>query len=414
VTDAWPHVIVMEPHSAGLAVARRMRRAGARVSAVAEPGDWEVHSRGVTPALAPFADDGEAWLHSLQTLAQGGDQAVVLPASDRATDLLVRQAARLPLNLRMFERSGRGHLALMDKDTADAIARRAGVPVPWTVTIRRPDQLPKLVADAPWPCVVKPVQSHVWRNRYSQDRVFVAHDRADAARLVEQPLADGISMLVSQYIPGGDDDVEEAILVRLDDGSYPIQFGCHKLRQYPRGFGSTTLGESALLPETTALAKRVLDEADFVGVAGVEAKRDPRTGQRWFLEVNVRLPGQWGLGDACGAEATPRLVEALLGRPLGPNPSPRSAVKFVEPIGDAKVCRELLRNTPPRRRPLEAWRLVRPYLGAGELGLLDLRDPRPALAGIKAIAGRRIATRWKETYRDRCLPTRRTGASPST
>jgi protein-tyrosine phosphatase len=75
------------------------------------------------------------------------------------------------------------------------------------------------------------------------------------------------------------------------------------------------VGESSLLPETMALAQRVLDEAGFVGVAGVEAKRHAETNERWFLEVNVRLPAQWGLGDAGGADASARLVAAASRRP---------------------------------------------------------------------------------------------------
>ncbi len=389
----WPHVIVLEPHSAGLAVARRMLRAGARVSAVDEPNSWEAASRGVTPALSPFGDAGEPWLQALEAFAEMSSEAVVLSTSDRATELLVRAAARLPENLRMFERSGRGHLALMDKGTADGIARRAGVPVPWTAAIYRPEDMDGAIDGASWPCVVKPVHSHVWRARYTQRRVFLAHSREEVARLVERPLADGVPMLLTQYVPGGDDHVEEAIVVRLADGSYPVRFGCHKLRQYPLGFGSTTLGESSALPETMDLAQRVLDEADFVGVAGVETKRDALTGQRWFLEVNVRLPGQWGLGDACGADATRRLVAVLSGDPLGSAPSIRTGVRFVEPVGDAKVCLELLRRAPTWHRPREAWRLIRPYFGAGEVGLLDPRDPRPALACAKGIIGGRLAAR---------------------
>jgi predicted ATP-grasp superfamily ATP-dependent carboligase len=78
--------------------------------------------------------------------------------------------------------------------------------------------------------------------------------------------------------------VEEAIVVRAPDGSYPVRFGCRKLRQYPVGFGGTSTGASATLPETTAMAMAILDRAGFVGMAGVETKRDVLTGRRYFLE----------------------------------------------------------------------------------------------------------------------------------
>lgn len=120
-------------------------------------------------------------------------------------------------------------------------------------------------------------------------------------------------MVATEYVPGGDDCVEEAILVRRADGSYPVSFGCRKLRQYPPGFGAASICLADHLPESTEIARRVLDEAQFVGVAGVETKRDVTSGQRSFLEVNVRLPTQWGLGDASGVDASRRAVAVLAG-----------------------------------------------------------------------------------------------------
>jgi len=387
----WPHVVVLEPHSSGLALSRAMVRAGARVTNVVAPGhDWETRSRGVEKVLAPFDETGEPWLEAIERLAAADEELAVFPMTDRGSELLVKQAERVPANVRAFELSGAGHLALMDKQTADGIARQAGVNVPWTHAIGSVEELDALAAEAPWPCVVKPIFSHDWRGRYGEERVFVVRDAAEAAARLERPLRDGVGMLLCQYIPGGDADVEEAIVVRLADGSYPLCFGCRKLRQSPRGFGATAVGFSDPLPETTALARAVLDAAGFVGVAGVETKRHPDTDERWFIEVNVRVPAQWGLGDACGADASRRLVGALLGRELGPPPQPRAAVGIVVPLLDAVVVRQELREAPAWRRPALLARLLRPYLRARELGLLDVRDPGPLLAWAGAFAGRRL------------------------
>jgi predicted ATP-grasp superfamily ATP-dependent carboligase len=278
----------------------------------------------------------------------------------------------------------------MDKERADEIARRAGVPVPWTATLDSLADLDRVSSEAPWPCVLKPVFSHEWRARYAGDRVFLVADVEEARQRLEEPLRDGVSMLVCQYVAGGDEDVEEAIVVRLADGSYPVHFGCRKLRQWPPGFGMTAVGESSSLPETTAIAERVLDEARFVGVAGVEVKRDANTGERWFLEVNVRMPGQWGLGDACGADASARLVAAMMGAVPGPAPPLAPGVRMVLPELDAHVVLPALRRVPLSQRPRLAWRMLRPYLGAREVGMFDPRDPGPGLALARKSIGRRV------------------------
>src|SRR6202035_3295439 len=98
-------------------------------------------------------------------------------------------------------------------------------------------------------------------------------------------------------------------------------------------------------------------------------------GERCFVDANVRLPAQWGLGDACGVQATPRLIAGLCGERLGPSPRLRVGVGFVQPDIDWQVVRAGLEVVSRWRRPSLAWKLLRPYLGARELGLLDLRDP---------------------------------------
>src|SRR6185436_10566031 len=145
LVSAWPHVVVIEPHSSGLALSRTMVRAGARVTMLTAPGDeWETHSRGAEHVIASWEPDGEPCLSALERLAAESDELVVLPASDRGSELLAKHPDRVPSHARAFEVTGAGHLALMDKQTADGIARRAGVNVPWTRTVHSLDELDEL------------------------------------------------------------------------------------------------------------------------------------------------------------------------------------------------------------------------------------------------------------------------------
>jgi predicted ATP-grasp superfamily ATP-dependent carboligase len=378
---AWPHVVLLEPFNAGLAVARSMRRLGARVTVVNEPGhELVARSRGVEGLVASTDDDCEEWVQAIESIARDSEEVAVIPASDAGSELLVRVAERMPGNVRSFEHGASAHTSLMDKQRATDIALRAGVSVPWTMHVGDEQQLRAALAQAPWPCVVKPVMSHRWRALYGGERVFLAGDAQQAESLLVGPMRDGLPMLLSQYVPGGEDHLEEATLVRLADGSYPVGWGCRKLRQFPVGFGTTTVAESADVPEAMALAMRVLEEADFVGVANVETKRHRETGESWFLEVNVRLPVNWGLGDACGAQASRRLVAAMTGRAMGPAPAPRPGVRLAFPELDRRVVLPALAAAPMWQRPALALRMAGAYRGVRDLGLFDPRDPGPALA----------------------------------
>ncbi|HEX5145494.1 MAG TPA: hypothetical protein VFV85_00620, partial [Conexibacter sp.] len=87
----WPHVVVLDPLSSGLAFARTMVRAGARVTMLALPGhEWETRSRGVEHVTAPFEPDGEPWLAAIERLAAEGGELVLFPATDRGSELLAR------------------------------------------------------------------------------------------------------------------------------------------------------------------------------------------------------------------------------------------------------------------------------------------------------------------------------------
>lgn len=388
---ASSHVVVLDPFSAGLAVARRWTAAGGAVTMIADDRRAETRARGLRALhVAPF---GEAWVEFLLRIAAAAPDAVLIPASDRACALLLDCAERLPPSLRLFERGSHAHRVLMDKDTAEAVARQAGVNVPFSQRVASLEELQHHGASAPWPCVIKPVVAHTWRAAFGDERVFRVDDIAEAERRAREPLRMGIPLLLSQYIPGGDDAVEEAILLRAADGSFPLHFGVRKLRQFPAGFGQTALGESRPLPESTALAKRVLDHAAFVGVAGIETKRDVHTGERYFLEANVRVPAQWGLGDVSGADATRRLVAVLSGTPLdvlGPPPPPREGVLFVAPEKDLPLLRDRWRRTSLSRRPALLTRHLSAYARATERGLLNLRDPAPLATWLGAAARRRV------------------------
>jgi predicted ATP-grasp superfamily ATP-dependent carboligase len=373
--------IILEPFNGGLSVARSLVRAGERVAMVSgETSAYATRSRGVRGHVAPEAE----WLRALEDLAREGEWALVCGV-DGASEWLARHRDALPAGIRCFEAADDAHLPLMGKDTSDALARAAGVKVPWTATVPTLAALEAVLEQAPWPCVLKPVHSHRWRQTMGEERVLLVRDGVQARREAERALAAGYPMVLSEYVPGGDGDVEEAIVVRAADGSYPVAFGCRKIRQYPVGFGVASLCEAAELPESLALARAVLDHAGYVGVAGVETKRHAKTGERYFLEVNVRIPTQFGLGDAAGLQASRRLAAVARGEPVGPQPPLRPGARLVFPQHDARaVAAALRRGVSPRA-------IAASYRGTRDFGILDPRDPRPGLAVVAGAVRARIA-----------------------
>jgi len=388
-----PPVICLEPFNGGLAFMRSLRRRGYRVTAVVPPElGYMGLARGVR--AVGVAEAEEAFAPALQGLAAEGD-AVVVTGADRSTAWLAEHRSELPAGLKTFEGPGSGHLDLIGKERAYEIATAAGVAVPWMRPVSTAEELAAAADEAPYPCVLKPVVSHVFRILFGDERVFLVDDAAQARQAGERALEAGIPMMMSEYVPGGDGDVEEAIVVRAADGSYPVAFGCRKIRQQPKGFGAASICVSDPIGPSMELARAVLDEAGFVGVCGVETKVHPGTGVPYFIEANVRLPTQWGLGDASGAEASARLVATLNGEDPGPQPPVRAGVKLVFPELEMRAAAGALRSVSLGRRPGVLLDLLRTYRGVREVGLLDPRDPAPLLSRL-GFVGRKWLRRHPE------------------
>jgi predicted ATP-grasp superfamily ATP-dependent carboligase len=386
-----PLALVLQPSNGGLALARTLGRRGVPVRAIATEGDAHTSRSRLAhgQVLPTFAEAPDRWLACLQSFG-GTEPVVVLAGADEASLFLSENRDDLPDNLLFFERLDDVHLPLMDKTLSTQIAIDSGVTVPWTRAVENADDLERAIVEAPYPCVLKPVLTHLWRPIFGHDRVLRAYGGDELRAHGEKALGAGLATIVSEYVPGGDDHVEEAILTRAADGSFPMQFGCQKLRQSPAGFGAASLCVSAPMPESLRLARTLLSHAGFVGVAGIETKRHAITGEYYFIEANVRLPTQFGLGDAAGAEASWRTYASLAGLPLGPAPSAEYGVRLLFPELELAELRRFARGDRTDSSPESFGQFVRGYRNIQEWGVLDMRDPGPMLALASGILGRRI------------------------
>jgi len=110
----------------------------------------------------------------------------------------------------------------------------------------------------------------------------------------------------------------------------------------------------------------------------------------YFLEVNVRIPTQFGLGDAAGLDASRRMARMLLGHDVGPQPPVRRRARLLFPQQEVRAARAALRAAPAGERLATAHRLLRSYAGVRDLGILDPRDPGPGAALVGQVLRRRL------------------------
>jgi len=373
--SALPRAILLQPNDGCLTVARALHRDGVDVHVLTSPEySYVAASRGVEGVVLPEPlRQPEPWYDALCELAATGG-GVVLSGSDSASEWLTQHRAALPANLRTFESCDGVHAELMDKLSLYRVASRIGIRVPEFQHVQDRGDLLALLPDLRFPRVVKARMGHKAKIMVGFGTVLVS-TRRDLLERGNRLLENGIDFLVSDVVPGHERRLEAAVTIRGADGSYTLEYGRRKIRQWPLDYGVGSLNQAARVPETMALSRRLLDQVGYHGIASCETKRNARDGELYLIEVNVRIPANFGLADACGVDGSWRLYATLAGIPLGPQPEQVDGRKCMIPFREARASWQRV-----RRRETSVGAVVRSWRGTRDFGVLSVRDPMPTVA----------------------------------
>ena len=376
-----PRAIILQPNDGCLTVARALHRNGVDVHVLTSPEySYVAASRGVDGVVLPEPlRDPEPWYEALCDLAATGG-GVVLSGSDSASEWLTQHRAALPGNLRSFEADDRVHAELMDKLALYRIASEIGIRVPEFHHIRDRSDLLAVLPELRFPRVLKARMGHVAKLTVGFGTVLVS-TRRDLLQRGDRLLDNGIEFLLTDIVQGRERRLEAAVTVRGEDGAYTLEYGRRKIRQWPLDYGVGSLNQAAHVPDTMAMSRTLLDHVGFHGIASCETKRNARDGQLYLIEVNVRVPANFGLADACGVDGSWRLYATLAGIPLGPQPEQVDGRKCMIPFREARASWQRV-----RRHETSVGAVVRSWRGTRDFGVLSVRDPMPTVA----LVGRRL------------------------
>lgn len=377
-----PRVIFLHPNDGCLTVARSLRRHGVpSIALTDERHRYVLGARGLRGRVMPtFVDDPDAWLNELACAADTGG-GVVVSGSDVATTFLTEHRDALPTSLRTFESHDGLHLRLMDKAQLYRTAEQAGIRVPWRHLVGSLDQLADLAGTLTYPCVLKPSLGHLAKAATGVGTVRLADDahlREHGSTLLEH----GVEFLLTELIPGPETALEGAVTVRRADGTYALEYGRRKLRQWPPDYGTGSLLESADVPDMLALNRTLLDHVGFHGLSSCEAKRHADTGELCLIEINVRVPANFGLAEACGVDGAWRLYSELAGLPLPTQPTQIDGRKVAMHPDLLAAVHGLHTGTTSMGAVARSWR------GTRDFGVADPRDPVPTLVLARQVLGR--------------------------
>ena len=186
-------------------------------------------------------------------------------------------------------------LSLVDKERANPLAADHGLDVPRSTIVRTHADLKKACAVIKFPAIAKPTW---WREKGRADFKTVTFETPESLVTGLNPVLDGAtSVLVQEYIQGGDDDIETFMFYRDHRG---VTWGCTgcKLRQSPLNAGIMAFGYTVDIPDLRQVCTMFLDKIGYQGLGGVEFKRCG--GRLVYIETNARPEAIHGLARKAG------------------------------------------------------------------------------------------------------------------
>jgi predicted ATP-grasp superfamily ATP-dependent carboligase len=382
-----PPAVLLGGENIAVSAARSLSAEGAHVYALGDPTDPVRASRHCHEFVNVGAKKGVADRYMEWLSTEGPHAGAVLPCDDDSLEMIARNRAQLvEWGYSPIEANDETLLAMLDKDRTYELSRKAGVPTPRTATVRTREEAERAAADFMYPCALKPLSSHEFAKHFGiLKKVLLADNRDELLAAFDETLEHGIEMLVTEIIPG-DDDQYFSYYSYLDDRGEPLYHFCkRKLRQWPVHFGLTTYHETIWDARVAELGLKFFQGVGLRGVGNVEFKRDPRDGEYKIIECNHRFTAASDLVRHSGIDMPLLAYRRALGLPYEPVRGYRLGVRMWHPIEDVRALRGYQAEGS---LSVGAW--LRSLWHRQHFPLLSLDDPGPSAASL-SVKGRRLA-----------------------
>jgi predicted ATP-grasp superfamily ATP-dependent carboligase len=233
----------------------------------------------------------------------------------------------------------------------------------------------RAAADLQFPLALKPIQSHLFQREFGETKLLAVASPEELEPALERTRALGIDVLLTELIPGWDDQFV-TYYTYLDEGGQPLyHFTKRKLRQWPVHFGLASYQHTTWDPEVAEVGLRFCQGTGIRGIGTVEFKRDPRDGRLKFIECNPRLTGSSELVRHAGIEVAQIAYLRAAGRTPAPVRGYRTNVHEWWPPEDLKA---LLAYRAAGELSVGAW--LRSLRRRQHFPTLRASDPMPSLA----------------------------------
>jgi D-aspartate ligase len=387
--ELHPAIIVGGDENA-LSVSRNLSRAGIPVYLLnrrSVPARYSRHGHWIT--VEGESDTPKDWTRFL--LGGGSDHlagAVLFACSDEAIELVVENWEALSSKFLLEECPPKARRTLLDKLATYECARDAGIPVPGFWVVQSTSDMQQVEQQCTFPVILKPRLSH--HSARIGRKHLRASDRTELLKGYAYLAELGVSVVIMEFIPGGDHQLCSYYTYVDANGIPLIRFTKRVERRYPMNSGRATYHETTWNPDVAALGEQFFRHAGLKGLGNVEFKLDPRDGQLKIIEANARFTAADTLVSRSGIDFARFVYDRLIGCSPTPPVQYRTGMVLWYPLEDFLAFVELRRD-----RPISWLEWLRSVRRAEVFPYLNWRDPMPSVVNLvqRARSLRRIGKR---------------------
>jgi predicted ATP-grasp superfamily ATP-dependent carboligase len=310
-----PAVVLGIDTPIGLAIVRDLGSHGVAVYGIARrPSALGMSSRYLREGMLRAAGE-EALIAQLCEIGQRLGRACLFAIAENDIAMLNRYRDRLAGFQLMFADEAR-MTRVLNKEQTYAAAAKAGVRVPRTEQVASMAEAERLGASLRFPVVLKwanpnDVGATLSAAGLALDKTHYCYSAPELTAYLRPYEKVGMYPLIQEYCAGY--GLGQFVLMR--DGVAHYAFQHRRVHEWPPEGGFSSLCESVPLSAHTELMTQsiaLLRALDWEGIAMVEYRHDPATGESALMEINGRFWGSLPLAFHAGA-SFPWLAYSLFG-----------------------------------------------------------------------------------------------------
>jgi predicted ATP-grasp superfamily ATP-dependent carboligase len=321
-----------------LGLVRSLGREGVKVVFVTENRDaHSLSSRYVEKVIFvdSFRDDSQGVIDRLIEYSKSQkNKPVLFPTADPDLELVSKCRDQIEDYYHFTMPSEVIVEIFLNKSKFFEFGKEKSFPLPVTYTPQSIDDVASISSDITYPVILKPLNPKSWANPdinriVNGKKALLIEDKEELLKRFREIMAFDGAMVVQEYIPGRDDRLYSVHVYMGKSGKPLAYFVGRKIRTYPAYAGIGCFVISDFKQDLIDISIDILSKSEYFGLALLQFKQHPETGQYSLLEINARTSSWNQLPLYCGVNLPFIAYQDVLDLPIPAQMPQRNGVKYI-------------------------------------------------------------------------------------